>query len=49
MSLKSRVVLRLSLGMPMFAAALFVPAGTWRYWQAWAFFGLCSGILTLCL
>jgi protein-S-isoprenylcysteine O-methyltransferase Ste14 len=37
MSLKSRVVLRLSLGMPMFAAALFVPAGTWRYWQAWVF------------
>src|SRR5271167_573198 len=37
MSLKSRLVLRLSLGMVMFAAGLFVPAGTWRYWQAWAF------------
>jgi protein-S-isoprenylcysteine O-methyltransferase Ste14 len=47
-SLRSRLILRLSFGMLMVAALLFVPAGTWWYWQGWTFlavaltFSLCS-------
>jgi len=35
MSLRSRLILRFSLGMPFLAAMLFIPAGTWRFWQGW--------------
>jgi protein-S-isoprenylcysteine O-methyltransferase Ste14 len=42
MSLRSRLILRLSLGMLIFAAALFIPAGTWRYWQGWGFLVVAS-------
>jgi len=35
MSLRSRLVLRLSLALPIAAAMLFIPAGTWRFWQGW--------------
>src|SRR6516162_5418111 len=35
MSLRLRLILRLSLGTLVFAAVLFVPADTWRFWQAW--------------
>jgi protein-S-isoprenylcysteine O-methyltransferase Ste14 len=37
MSLKSRLVLRFSLGLLIAVAILFVPASSWRYWQAWIF------------
>ena len=36
MSLKSRVILRLSLGIVCFAAILFIPAGSLRFWQGWS-------------
>lgn len=32
-----RVVLRLSLFIPLLIATLFVPAGRWDYWEAWLF------------
>lgn len=35
MSLRSRLILRFFLAMPVLAAAFFIPAGTWRYWQGW--------------
>ena len=31
------MVVRFSLGVAIFAAALFIPAGTLKYWQGWAF------------
>ena len=37
MSLRSRLILRFSLALPIAAAILFIPAGTWRYWQGWTF------------
>ena len=42
MTLKSRVILRLSLGLTSFAAILFIPAGSLRFWQAWAFIAVWS-------
>jgi protein-S-isoprenylcysteine O-methyltransferase Ste14 len=35
MSLKSRLVLRSSLGLIVFAAMVLVPAGSLRFWQGW--------------
>lgn len=35
MSLKSRLVLRSSLGLVIFAAMVLVPAGSLRFWQGW--------------
>jgi len=40
MSLKARLILRVVVGMPVFAAILFVPAGTLRFWQGWTLMGL---------
>jgi len=37
MSLRSRLILRFSLSLPMTAGILFVSAGTWRFWQGWTF------------
>src|SRR5271157_6068779 len=37
MSLLSKVVLRLALVLILAAAVLFIPAGSWRFWQGWAF------------
>jgi protein-S-isoprenylcysteine O-methyltransferase Ste14 len=37
MSLGSRLVLRLSLGLIMGAAMLFIPAGSLRFWRGWTF------------
>jgi len=37
MSLQSKLLLRLALGLIMVAAMLFVPAGSLRFWQGWAF------------
>ncbi len=39
-SLGSRVALRLCFGLFTTSAALFVPAGTWRFWQGWVFLAL---------
>ena len=40
MSLRSRLILRLSLGLIILAAILFLPAGTWRFWQGWVFLAI---------
>ncbi len=37
MSLKSRLALRLPLGIVVAGAILFIPAGSFRFWQAWVF------------
>ncbi|MGB7862484.1 MAG: isoprenylcysteine carboxylmethyltransferase family protein [Candidatus Sulfotelmatobacter sp.] len=37
MSLKSKLALRCSLGLPVFGAVLFIPAGSLRFWQGWAY------------
>ena len=42
MSLKLRVILRLSLGLISFAAILFLSAGSLSFWQGWAFMALWS-------
>jgi len=36
MSLKSRLLLRFSVGLILAVALVFVPAGSLRYWQGWA-------------
>lgn len=33
-----------TLGLALFGAMLFLPAGTWHYWQAWVFIG----VFTIC-
>lgn len=40
MSLKSRLALRVVLVVPMVAALMFAPAGSFRFWQGWAFVGI---------
>jgi protein-S-isoprenylcysteine O-methyltransferase Ste14 len=40
MSLKSKLILRFSLGLNSVAALLFIPAGSLRFWQGWVFMGL---------
>jgi len=40
MSLRSRLIRRLSLGLIIYAAVVFVPAGTWRFWQGWVFLAI---------
>jgi protein-S-isoprenylcysteine O-methyltransferase Ste14 len=37
MSLKSRILLHLFLGLIIVAAMLFIPAGSLRFWQGWVF------------
>lgn len=34
------VLLRWILGIVTFGVLLFLPAGTWRYWEAWAYMGV---------
>lgn len=34
------VLSRLIAGIVMFALLFFLPAGTWRYWQAWMYIGI---------
>jgi len=34
------VLSRLFTGVVMFALLFFLPAGTWRYWQAWMYIGI---------
>lgn len=40
MSLRSRLLFRFASSLLLTGAMLFVPAGTWRFWQAWAFLAL---------
>jgi protein-S-isoprenylcysteine O-methyltransferase Ste14 len=37
MNLKSRLALRFLLGLVVFGALLFIPAGSLRFWQGWAY------------
>ncbi|MGA2950373.1 MAG: hypothetical protein ABSD86_23785, partial [Candidatus Sulfotelmatobacter sp.] len=37
MSLKSKLALRFLLGFVVFGALLFIPAGSLRFWQGWAY------------
>ncbi|MGA2885691.1 MAG: hypothetical protein ABSE80_11110 [Halobacteriota archaeon] len=37
MSLKSKLTLRFLLGFVVFGALLFIPAGTFKFWQGWAY------------
>ena len=39
MSLKSTLALRLVIGLPLAVAAIFLPAGSFDYWQGWASLG----------
>ena len=41
--LARRVAARFALAPPVMMAMFFVPAGTWRYWEAWVF------ILVICV
>jgi protein-S-isoprenylcysteine O-methyltransferase Ste14 len=40
MSLRSKLVLRFSIGVIIVAALLFIPAGSLRFWQGWTFMAL---------
>jgi protein-S-isoprenylcysteine O-methyltransferase Ste14 len=40
MSLKSRITLRFSLGLIFVTAVLFIPAGSLKFWQGWAFMAI---------
>ena len=37
MNLQSKLALRFSIGVPAFCALLFLPAGTFKFWQAWMY------------
>ena len=48
MSLKSRLILRVVLVLPLLAALICAPAGSFRFWQGWMYvgiFGLFTAIL----
>jgi len=51
MTLKSRLTLRFAIGIPVFCALLFIPAGSFRFWQGWAYLnGLgCPNAIRFCL
>lgn len=40
MSIGSKLTLRFGVGLLLVAALIFIPAGTWRYWQGWAYLAL---------
>lgn len=40
MKLFANAILKFTLGVIMIAALLFLPAGTWCYWNAWLLMGL---------
>jgi protein-S-isoprenylcysteine O-methyltransferase Ste14 len=42
MTLRLRLILRVSLALPAAAAVLFIAAGTWRFWQGWVFLAIAS-------
>jgi len=37
MTLKSRLILRFFIGMVVYGALLFIPAGSLRFWQGWVY------------
>jgi hypothetical protein len=37
MSLKAKLALRFLIALVGFGALLFLPAGSFRYWQGWAY------------
>jgi len=39
-SLRARLAIRFCIGLTVAATVLFVPAGTFRFWQAWVFLAL---------
>ncbi|HUJ21948.1 MAG TPA: isoprenylcysteine carboxylmethyltransferase family protein [Bryobacteraceae bacterium] len=47
MSLRARLILRSFFGLVMAGAMLFVPAGTWRFWQGWTFLAVVFSVLLL--
>jgi protein-S-isoprenylcysteine O-methyltransferase Ste14 len=40
MTLQLRILLRFVVGLPIIALILFLPAGTLRFWEGWAFLGI---------
>ena len=40
MSLRSKLLVRIALVLILGVAVLFIPAGTWKFWQGWAFLGV---------
>jgi len=40
MTLKSRLALRVVIVLPVVAMLMFAPAGSFRFWQGWAFLGM---------
>ena len=40
MSLKSRLAIRLPMAIVTFGTLLFLPAGSFRFWQAWVYIGI---------
>lgn len=44
-----KVLARFALSVPAMALLFFVPAGTWRYWEAWVFLAVICGPLTFAL
>jgi protein-S-isoprenylcysteine O-methyltransferase Ste14 len=48
MSQKTRIVLRFTVGLPLVLLLLFLPAGSWRFWQGWTFLAVTfiPGVLT---
>jgi protein-S-isoprenylcysteine O-methyltransferase Ste14 len=48
MSLKTRIVLRFTVGLPLVLLLLFLPARSWRFWQGWTFLAVTfiPGVLT---
>lgn len=36
---------RLLVAIPLFMVFLFLPAGTWNYWQAWSYMAVVFGVL----
>lgn len=43
MSLKARATRQVAITLVVLAGLLFLPAGTWRFWQAWLYVGLMVG------
>jgi protein-S-isoprenylcysteine O-methyltransferase Ste14 len=37
MTLKSRLIIRFLIGMGIFCTLLFIPAGSFRFWQGWVY------------
>ena len=42
MSLKAGLALRFCVGIAVFGVLLFLPAGSFRFWQGWAYLAVCT-------